>query len=271
MPGPKEPNVIDGFSSVRAVQRAGEAGHARPFKTRPSPERLPGAGKGSGPKKDGLRPPASRIGHTAIPKKNDLACYECGYAFVVQGIIHYPICPKCHCTLTMDNLSIGEPWTGDLRTIGDVEIKPDGVGVGSIVARDIAIEGDAQRCELRATRRLELGRGARFNPDAAHYQDLLIRPGAKIEIRPPVLCRNLSVEGDLRATVFASGTISVKPGGLLRGEVNTAHLTVEDGGGLRATLAVHADAGPPQEARTRKRENQHGDKTRVGTRAGRAH
>lgn len=275
MPGSKEPNVIDGFSSVRAVRHAGEAGHARQFKTRPSKDRIPGTKEQSG-QQNKAEPPASRIGHTVVPQKHELLCYECGYAFVVQGVIHYPICPKCHRKLIKDDLSIDAEWTGNVRTIGNVEIKSTGiVKSGSITARDIIIEGNAERCALHAGRRLELGHGARFNIEKAEFKDVLVRPGARIAIPPKLFCRNLYVEGELKAAVTASGTVSVKSGGLLRGRVNTAHLTVEDGGGLKARLRVEPGSGgnaaEPEKKSKNKREKRDGDKTRAGARSRRTH
>jgi len=275
MPGPKEPNVIDGFSSIRAVRRADESGHSRRFKTRPSQDRVPGPDREPGQKKKDAAP-ASRIGHTVVPKKHELLCYECGYAFVIQGVIHYPICPKCHRTLIKDDLSIDNEWTGDVKTIGNVEIKSTGVITsGSITARDILIEGNAEQCVLHVGRRLELGHGARFDPAKTEFKDARIRPDARIKILHKFFCRNLTVEGELTATVFASGSVSVKSGGALLGSLNTARLTVEDGGGLKARLRVETGAGDtttkPEQESTHKREKQHGDTTRIGPRSGRTH
>jgi cytoskeletal protein CcmA (bactofilin family) len=47
----------------------------------------------------------------------------------------------------------------------------------------------------------------------------------------------------LRAKLTATGTVTVKPGGSLEGEVQTEHLIIEDGGGLKAKARI----GPKSE------------------------
>ena len=85
---------------------------------------------------------------------------------------------------------------------------------------------------------LELGPGARFNLKNARFKDIRIRPEARISIRRKLVCRNLYVEGELRATVQSEGMVRVRCGGFLKGSVATEHLAVESGGGLKARLKV---------------------------------
>jgi cytoskeletal protein CcmA (bactofilin family) len=64
----------------------------------------------------------------------------------------------------------------------------------------------------------------------------------------------LEVRGELEASGLTSGTILVKAGGHLKGTIQTAHLIVEDGGGLTATLNVgpHISSEPaPRRAEPR--------------------
>lgn len=242
MPHPKNPNVIDGLASIRAARRAGETGHGRKLKTRPSQTRLPDADT---PPEGSQRTIASRIGSTAVPPRHDLLCYECGYAFVVRGRIQKPICPKCHCSLAMDDLCIRGEWAGDVKTIGSVEITTDGrITEGSIVARDLVLEGDARGGRLRVGRRLELGARARYSPRQTTFRDMRIRPGARITLRHKVSCRNLDIEGRLKASVTCEGMVRIKAGGVLEGALHAPHLEVEEGGGLRATIKVQPHDPP---------------------------
>ena len=252
MPQPKNPNVIDGLASIRAARRAGETGHGRKLKTRPSQTRLSDADK---PREGAHATVASRIGSTAVPPRHDLLCYECGYAFVIRGRIHKPLCPKCRCSLSMEDLCIRGEWSGNVKTIGSVEVTPDGrITEGSIVARDLVLEGDARGGRLSVGRCLELGARARYSPRRTTFRDMRIRPGARITLRHKVACRNLDIEGRLKASVTCEGMVRIKAGGVLEGALQAPHLEVEEGGGLRADIAVRPQ-DPPQSGR---KEKNHG-------------
>ena len=56
--------------------------------------------------------------------------------------------------------------------------------------------------------------------------------------------------GALRAKLESTGVITVKPGGLLEGQIQAQHLIVEEGGGLKAQLRI----GPKSEVATEDEE-----------------
>lgn len=243
MPGSKEPLVIDGLSSVRAARRAGAAGRGRSFRSRPSRNK-PQQRKRTPSAQASGSTSASRIRQTAVPVKHELLCYECGYAFVIRGVIHNTICPKCHRKLLMDDVSIDSEWTGNVKTVGNVEVRKNGViKSGSITARDIVLEGNAEQAVLYVGRRLELCRGALFDLEKTTFKDLKVSSGASITIRRKLTCRDLDVEGELKASVHSDGVVCIRTGGLLRGSVKAPRLVVEEGGGLKARLKVNGE--PP--------------------------
>ena len=95
-----------------------------------------------------------------------------------------------------------------------------------------------------ALRVMELGAGAIFSEKAVSAPDLRIAPGADFKFKQEIKYRNVEISGLLRARLTATGVVTVKPGGLLEGEVSTEHLVVEDGGGLKAKVKI----GPKSEA-----------------------
>lgn len=237
MPKLDTPRVIDGFTSVQAVKRHGPPQKDPHF--RPSSSRLPERkAKPAGNKTKTPSPP--RVGHTAVPKRNEITCFECGYEFVLRGRIERTYCPKCRKILKVEDLVIEGECRTPIKTIGTITIKPDAVvhDVG-IMAGRIILSGDIRAADVRLCNRLELCAGARFDVARLNVRDITVRSGARISVRHKVACRNLDVAGELRAHIVAAGKITVKPGGLLRGNINSAHLTVEEGGGLRATLNIN--------------------------------
>ncbi|MDD4871600.1 MAG: polymer-forming cytoskeletal protein, partial [Kiritimatiellae bacterium] len=219
----ERPIVIDGFSSVQAIRRAQKRTESRHSKK--SAEIPDQQTENTHAKKSGVR-----IDHTVIPQKHEIACYECDYIFMISGRIQDTICPKCHKPLRMTNHVINNECTESVRTIGTIEVKAEGVLNGAeIRARDIILAGNAENGSIRAGRRLELCKGARFNIKKTRMKDLMIRKGGEFVIPSTISCRNLEVEGILKTRIFADGMVTIKRGGILDGELHTPHLVVEDG------------------------------------------
>ena len=239
----KKPMVIDGLASVRALRRSQDDDHPKEAKTQPSRNRLPEDKPRRQERKAGV--PAARIGHTALPVRRDLLCYECGYGFVAQGKIHQPICPKCHRKLCMDDITIAREWQGTVQTLGNVHVRTGGVITGgSITARNVRIEGQAEQGTLQVGHELQLGPGARVEMAHITFRHLVIRPGARVSLKRKLVAENVDVQGEVRLNLEATGIVTVRQGGFLKGQVKARHLLVEDGGGLKAQLKIEAEAKP---------------------------
>jgi len=240
----ESPIVIDGFSSVQAIRRAQKRTDPRSAATAgETPEN-----KAEG--RDGKRAGA-KIDHTVLPQKHEVVCYECDYIFMVSGRIQDTMCPKCHRSLRMEDLTINSKWSESIRTIGTVNIKAGTVLEGAeIRARDIILAGNAENGIIRAGRRLELHMGAKFNIAKTRMRDLIISKDADFSIPATVSLRNLEVGGTLKARIFADGVVVIKQGGILDGEVHTPRLVVEDGGGLKAQVVSGISRDRPS-SRTR--------------------
>lgn len=242
MAASKNPRVIDGYTSVQALRHAGKDAAAP--RLRPSSSRLPETA-GAGPGEDGGSAP--RISQTATPTRHEFVCYECGYRFAQSGAVRAIACPKCRKSLETADLVVDAERCEDVRTLGDVEITPGGaIRNASVVARDLRLAGDATATEVTVWRQLILLQGGRMDFARANAPALVIAPGCRLAVDGKLNCRDLVIEGELRAAVASSGVVTVRSGGLLRGQVRGAHLVVEDGGGLVAEVRI--DAGSAQRA-----------------------
>jgi len=228
----EHPIVINGFNSVQAIRRAERRTASETSKKHGNkPDLLIETAQ---EKKSG-----ARIDHTVIPKKYEITCYECDYFFMVSGRIQDTMCPKCHKTLKVLDQTINGEWTESIRSIGTVELKEAAVLNGAeIRARDIILAGNAENGVIRAGRRLDLCKGARVNMAKTRMKDLCIRKGGEFDISTTISCRDLELEGKLKARIFADGIVRIKRGGILDGELHTPHLVVEDGGGLAAKVVI---------------------------------
>jgi cytoskeletal protein CcmA (bactofilin family) len=223
VPDSPKATVIDGFTSVQAMRR---------IERRAAQARQPATPKSPAPVEPS---PAAHFASSVMPQKYEITCYECGYLFALQGHVHDTLCPKCHRNLEALNLTIEGEWTVPVKTIGTVELKAGSVLKNvEINARDVILRGNAEDGTLVVTRRLEVHQGATLDIEKTSFRDLAIRSGGKFAFTKKIACRNLEVEGELTASIYSEGVITVRNGGLLKGEVHGPHLVIEEGGGLEA-------------------------------------
>lgn len=222
---------VDGLSVVRALRHAQEAGHERPPPSEPAapPEAKP-------PPTDGK---TARIGRTALPTKHEIFCYECGYAFLSTGHVHSLRCPKCKKPLDQADYTIEVECREPVRTTGNIRLAATGVLLGgALVGRDVALAGRIEGGTVKACRRLELEAGVVADPDLLASMDLKIGEGLEWRMKGKKLYRHVEVAGTLEAHLAASGVVTVRAGGHLKGRVHGAHLVVEDGAGLSADVEI---------------------------------
>lgn len=224
---------VDGLSLVRAVRHARTGEPEPPLPpvepASPPPPEKPADSKGR----------AARIGHTALPSKNEIHCYECGYVFQATGRVQTLRCPKCRNVLDQSDYTIDIECTEPVRTTGTIRLAAGGVlKSGALVGRDIVLAGRVEGGTVKAHRRLEIQAGAEYDQDLLSAQDLTIGPGANFLFRGKRLFRQVEIAGELDGHLAVSGLITVKSGGHLKGRIFGAHLAVEEGGGLTAELEI---------------------------------
>lgn len=224
----RKAGVVDSYAAIKAAQHA--------VKSRPPPPRPAQSVNGEA---TDLKALGAAISHTAIPAKQLIECYECGYRFQLHGRAPQTNCSKCRATLDLTDHTINERWHGTLKTAGTIQIGPDGVvEAGALVANDIVLEGTIEAALVRAMRRLELRAGARFSEANVTAPDLLIAADATIAFIEPAEYRDVEITGTLRANLHATGVLTIRPGGCLKGKIQAGRLVVEDGGGLLAELRI---------------------------------
>lgn len=235
----KKSDVIDGFITMEAARRAAASGPKRKKATaKPTAPKKRAAPRASKPKSDGK----VKIGRTIEPTKNEIVCYECEYAFTLTGELNKTYCPKCRCILEAKTETIDGVWSGGIRTIGDVVIAENGiVRGGTVVARNVVLKGSIESGRVRVLGRLDVHPGGNFELQVVDAVDLVIREGSRVALTRKARFRHVEIEGELKAKLDTTGIVTIRQGALLRGQLRGAHLVVEEGGGLKAKLAIGED------------------------------
>lgn len=226
---PRKVGEVDGFTALKAAQRAAKKPSAPPV-----PAREVKKEPAEEPKKIG-----SHIGKTTMPTRHEIVCYECGFFFQITGRPKSTFCPKCKANLTFADHTIETEWTEPLKTAGVITIGPSGiVKDGEMIATDIIIEGRVEGGVLNASRFLEIRPGAGVREESLKSRDLRIAPGAELKLLSATEYRNVEIGGSLNADLKASGFVCVRSGGFFKGNLQGARLQVEEGGGLSGRFSI---------------------------------
>ncbi|MBN1269279.1 MAG: polymer-forming cytoskeletal protein [Kiritimatiellae bacterium] len=230
----RKAKFVDGYTAVRAAAHASKRERKPPAKSADQPGQKPEHKTAAG---------AQHYGRTALPTKHEIVCYECDYVFHLTGRAQSTFCPKCRAVLDLIDYTIEDEWTETLKTAGKITLAVKGVlKSGELYANDIVICGTVEAGTVHAVRRLEIGPGAVFPEDNVTARDVTVAPGAAVTLKQKAHFRNVEVAGELKAKIYASGVVSVRPGGCLQGEVHSEHLVVDDGGGLKAKMFIEPAA-----------------------------
>ena len=243
MPKSDKPGMIDGFMSVQAVRHQ----DGRKPDDKPPDDKSPPDTKEETQSTSAQLAKKASIGHTALPSRHELVCYSCGYAFVVTGKLSKVFCSKCREELETGDHTIEGEWEKDILTVGRVHVKTGAVvRNATIVATDIVVGGDCTQATLKPTRRVELDTGALLPPGLLDEHCVLVRAGARLSLDAPLRCSDLDIHGELQASAAPAGMVTIHPGGMFRGDLKAAHLTVHDGGGLSAKLHIQPEEPKPE-------------------------
>ncbi len=237
MPRPDKNGMIDGYMAVQTVRRS--SGRQQERQAEPHTENQDAASNQSGSHDAGEQPRGATFGHTALPTRHDIACYGCGYNFVVTGRLDRVICPKCRTQLATGDKTVCGPFSGTIKTVGTVTIH-NGAHVtdSEITASVIRIAGICERTRLQPGKRVELDTGATVDSADLSMVDVLVDPKAQVHLQSELQCRSLHIEGSLNAKVRSHGTVTLCAQASFRGTIEASGLVVEDGARLSAQLAI---------------------------------
>lgn len=218
-------DLVDGLTVVRIVRHAreGDVPHSPPP---PPPKAEP-------------QEKRTHIGHTVLPTRHVLRCYECGYEFVLTARSPKTYCPKCRTILEWKDYLIQDEWTQSVKTVGIIRVGPSAVvRRARLVGTDVIIEGRLENSTVEASRWLEIARSDEVDLDCMKGARLRIATGATLQLEAAQIFEQIEVKGHLKGNVRATDRVHIFPGGLVSGRLECPRLCVEEGGGLCAAVRV---------------------------------
>ena len=186
---------------------------------------------------------ATTMGHTALPPRQHIRCFECGYEFNLTGRQHSTYCPKCRTTLDLAGYTIDAECRETLKTLGKIRITPRGsVSSATLMATDLDLQGTIAGCNVTVFRQLTVFPGADFIRHEVKTADLRIEPGAELAMRKESAFRNVDLAGKLKANIYATGSVTLRATSTFNGEIHGAHLVVEEGAVLQGSFDIRPEA-----------------------------
>lgn len=236
----KKTNMMDGFSVVQSLAKAKQDG------VLPAPgSRRPAEDLSSHPPPPAKPGDSPHIVKTIQPTKRTIRCFKCGYEFQLAGTTRTIYCSKCREKIDMGDYVVDRVWTEEIKTGGSVIVKAGGrLENVRIQAGNVILEGEMDgRSTIECSQWLELGGRADPHPRQLEMRNLRIAAGKAMAFKYKLQVNHLEVLGTLEADVEATGLVTVREGGHLKGTVRGEHLQVEEGGGLSARLFIWPKAG----------------------------
>ncbi len=229
--------MVGGFDVFKALERSQQE-HTRRRESRAKSE---SGQTDSAQKPDSdFKKVASHIGHTALPPKHKLVCFECSYKFEITGKIESIDCPRCRVSISLRDVVVDGEWSEDIKTGGTVTITASGVIKDcEVIAKDVMFSGKLAGGSINAYRRLILNPGGAYDPEWIETKSLKISEGAELELKDCEFFHELDIHGSLYAADLTVETLlKVRCTGSLSGKVKSRRLVFEEGGGLLAEVDI---------------------------------
>ena len=167
---------------------------------------------------------AATVGHTALPPRQHIRCFECGYEFNLTGRQHSTYCPKCRTTLDLAGYTIDAECRETLKTLGKIRVTPRGsVSSATLMATDMDLQGKVSACNVTVFRLLTVFPGASFVRHEIKTVDLRIEPGTGFSLRKESAFRNVDLAGTLSTNLYSTGVVTLRSTSEFKGEIHGAH------------------------------------------------
>lgn len=237
----KRTKMMDGYSVVRSLAKAKQDGvlpqpgahrNAEDLSSHPPPAAMP--------------TDSPHIVKTIQPTKRTIRCFKCGYEFQLAGTTKTIYCSKCREKIDLGDYVVDRPWSEEIQTGGSVIVRPTGrLENARVRAGNVILEGEMdENSSIECTQWLELGAAAKPHPRQLTMRNLRVAAGAEMVFKYKLQVHHLELLGTLEADVEATGLVSIRAGGHLKGTVRGAHLQVEEGGGLSARAFIWPQGNP---------------------------
>jgi cytoskeletal protein CcmA (bactofilin family) len=184
--------------------------------------------------------PSARIPERLLAQQR-VTCFECGAELDVPDSAESTMCKRCGRYLDLHSYRITTAMAKNFKTKGALVIEPKGrVFNSETLAGDVSIKGQFHG-KLTAERSLTIYSGADIKGSLTVAR-LIIPAENNFCCQHCISARSAEIAGELAADVRISGTLTLKAGGRMFGDVEAGSLVLEAGavavGAMRIGLKI---------------------------------
>jgi cytoskeletal protein CcmA (bactofilin family)/ribosomal protein S27E len=172
-----------------------------------------------------------------IPAQRRVSCFECGAELDVPASAESTMCKRCSRYLDLHSYRITTAMAKNFKTKGALVIEPKGrVFNSETIAGDVSIKGQFHG-KLTAERSLTIYSGADIKGSLTIAR-LIIPAENSFRCQQGINAHSAEIAGELAANVRISGTLTLRAGARMFGDVEAGALRVEAGTVVVGTMRI---------------------------------
>jgi cytoskeletal protein CcmA (bactofilin family)/DNA-directed RNA polymerase subunit RPC12/RpoP len=166
-----------------------------------------------------------------------VSCFECKRKHEVSDAATSTNCPGCSAHIDLRDYKITTSFSRTIRTRGDVILTTKGdLSSTSVLCHSAVIEGKLRgnlECEDSMTIDL-VGK----IPGRIAAQHIVVERKSDIQCFRRVRVTNIDIRGRMSGEIIATGSVTIRKGGLLDGNVTAKSIAIEKGGMFSGQLVI---------------------------------
>jgi len=166
-----------------------------------------------------------------------VSCFECKRKHEVSDQATSTNCPGCSAHIDLRDYKIVTSFSRTIRTRGDVHLTTKGdLSSTSVICHSAVIEGKLRgnlECEDLMTINL-VGK----IPGRIGAQQIIVERKSDIQCFRRVRVTNIDIKGRMSAEIIATGSVTIRKGGSLEGNVTAKSIAIERGGIFSGQLVI---------------------------------
>jgi cytoskeletal protein CcmA (bactofilin family) len=162
------------------------------------------------------------------PEKRSVDCFHCGRVFEVVRDAQSSQCPKCGGYISLKDFEVENDWRRRIQTRGDVMILKSGSIIGvHVQCHDLTVFGKlAASVDCSGVLRIRSHGKIVGN---VKCRELRVERGAEVEFQGEVSADQAYIDGNVKAQLTCSGTITLEKKAHLQGLARAGALIVKTG------------------------------------------
>ncbi len=176
--------------------------------------------------------------HREQPKRS-VDCYHCHRMFEVVSDAQSSQCPKCGGYIALKDFDIGNEWRRRIQTRGDITIQKGASIIGvDVQCHNLTVLGVlSTSVECSGTLRIRSNGKIIGN---LKCRELRVERGVEVEFQGEVYADSAYIDGDVRAQITCTGTITLEKKAHLQGPARAGEMVVKAGAKHTGLLEVIA-------------------------------